>query len=47
LIASIHGGAFGGGLEIALSCDIIICSDDAKLGLPELKLGLIPGIGGT
>ena len=47
IIAAINGGAFGGGLEIALMCDIIICSDDAKLALPELKLGLIPGFGGT
>jgi len=47
IIASVNGGAFGGGLEIALLCDIIICSDDAKLGLPELKLGLMPGFGGT
>ena len=47
IIAAINGGAFGGGLEIALMCDIIICSEDAKLGFPELKLGLIPGFGGT
>jgi len=37
----------GGGCEIALSADILVCSEDAKFGLPEIKLGLIPGIGGT
>lgn len=37
----------GGGFELALNGDILIASDDAKLGLPELKLGVIPGIGGT
>jgi enoyl-CoA hydratase/carnithine racemase len=47
LIAAINGGAFGGGFELALHCDIIVCTDDAKLGLPELKLGLMPGFGGT
>jgi len=47
IIAAVSGGAFGGGLELALMCDIIICSDDARLGLPELKLGLMPGFGGT
>jgi len=47
LIAAVNGGAYGGGLELALACDVIICSDDAKLGLPEVKLGVIPGFGGT
>ena len=47
LIIGINGVAFGGGLEIALHGDIIVAAEDAKLGLPELKLGLIPGIGGT
>lgn len=47
LIIGINGVAFGGGLEIALHGDIIVAAEDAKLGLPELRLGLIPGIGGT
>ena len=47
IIAAINGMAFGGGFELALMCDILMASDDAKLGLPEIKLGLIPGGGGT
>lgn len=47
IIAAIHKIAYGGGLEIALLCDIIIAAEDTKLGLPEIKLGLMPGIGGT
>lgn len=43
----INGVALGGGFELALNGDILIASDDVKLGLPELKLGVIPGIGGT
>jgi enoyl-CoA hydratase len=46
-IAAVNGFALGGGLEIALACDFIIASDNAKLGLPEVTLGLIPGFGGT
>jgi len=46
-VAAIHGYCLGGGLELALCCDVRICSDDAKLGQPEIKLGLIPGGGGT
>ncbi|MEM9584879.1 MAG: 3-hydroxyacyl-CoA dehydrogenase NAD-binding domain-containing protein [Pseudomonadota bacterium] len=46
-IAAIHGAALGGGLEIALGCSHRICLADATLGLPEVKLGLIPGAGGT
>jgi enoyl-CoA hydratase/carnithine racemase len=47
LIAAINGVAFGGGLEIALICAIRIASEKARLGVPEVTLGLIPGWGGT
>jgi enoyl-CoA hydratase/carnithine racemase len=47
LIAAINGVALGGGLEIALACDIRIASEKARLGVPEVMLGLIPGWGGT
>lgn len=47
LIAAINGAALGGGLELALSCDARIVTPSARLGLPEVKLGLIPGAGGT
>ncbi len=46
-IAAVNGFALGGGMELALACDIRIGSDKAKLGLPEVSLGLIPGFGGT
>ena len=46
-VAAINGYALGGGLEIALACDFRIMADDAKLGLPEILLGVIPGGGGT
>lgn len=46
-IAAINGYALGGGLEIALNCDLIVASDSSKLGLPEALLGLLPGGGGT
>ena len=46
-IAVINGFALGGGLELALSCDILLASDKCKWGLPEVTLGLIPGYGGT
>ena len=47
LIAAINGVALGGGLEIACACDIRVMSERAKLGVPEVGLGLIPGWGGT
>jgi enoyl-CoA hydratase len=47
VIAAINGYALGGGLELALACHIRIASENAKLGLPEVSLGLIPGYGGT
>ena len=46
-VAAINGFALGGGLELALACDIRVASPGAKLGLPEVHLGLIPGYGGT
>ena len=47
IIAAINGYALGGGLEIALSCDIRICSENAIFGQPEVSLGITPGFGGT
>ena len=46
-IAAINGFALGGGLELAMSCHIRLASDNAKMGLPEVSLGVIPGYGGT
>jgi len=47
VIAAIEGFALGGGLELALCADIIVAGEGAKLGLPEAKLGILPGAGGT
>lgn len=47
VIAAIHGAALGGGLELAMGCHLRYVAEDAKLGLPELTLGLIPGFAGT
>jgi len=47
IIAAVNGFALGGGLELAMACHIRVVSDNAKMGLPEVSLGLIPGYGGT
>jgi enoyl-CoA hydratase len=47
VLALVQGFAFGGGMELAMACDFILASDKAQFALPELKLGLIPGFGGT
>jgi enoyl-CoA hydratase/carnithine racemase len=47
VVAAIHGFCLGGGLELAMACDIRVAAEGAQLGQPEIKLGLIPGGGGT
>ncbi|MEW6269964.1 MAG: enoyl-CoA hydratase/isomerase family protein [Thermodesulfobacteriota bacterium] len=46
-LAAVHGYAVGGGLEMALLCDLVVCTTDARFALPETALGLVPGVGGT
>jgi enoyl-CoA hydratase/carnithine racemase len=46
-VAAVFGFALGGGYELALSCDLIVAADDAVVGLPEVRIGLVPGGGGT
>jgi len=47
IVGAVQGLALGGGLELAMSCDLLVVAENARLGQPEIKLGLIPGAGGT
>ncbi|HYW54701.1 MAG TPA: enoyl-CoA hydratase-related protein [Candidatus Elarobacter sp.] len=47
VVAAVRGVALGGGLELAMSCDMLVVADDARLGQPEINLGVMPGAGGT
>jgi enoyl-CoA hydratase len=47
MIAAVAGHALGGGCELAMMCDVIVCADNAHFGDPEIKLGVLPGVGGT